>query len=318
MMKTKIKKILSSLPDSLYLILFLLVGTVFFWIYTSVLPVHVLSLAPQFAFMSIGLTLITICGEIDFSVGSVYFLAPALLWSLWKVIHIPEVAFILTLGICCLIGLANGFIVTRFKAPSMIVTLGMLYILRSLVVFVTGGRPVVLSKRSFSFLYTILTGSSVGPHHFLWAVFFAVIFWILLNRTRFGNWVLFTGGNERAASDCGINTSRVKTICFILCSSMAALGGIIGSFRAGMVDPSPNELNVLLICMAGVFIGGTSIFGGKGSMFGSILGIFCIILLQSVFGALGIGAWYKVLLGLMIVVIVTGQALGWYRRERST
>jgi ribose/xylose/arabinose/galactoside ABC-type transport system permease subunit len=99
---------------------------------------------------------------------------------------------------------------------------------------------------------------------------------------------------------------------------MAALGGIIGSFRAGVVDPCPNELNILLTCIAGAVIGGTSIFGGKGSILGSVLGIFCINLLQSLLGALGIGAWYKILLGLIIVVIVTGQALGWYQRERGT
>jgi len=265
--------------------------------------------------MCIGLTLIMICGEIDLSIGSIYFLAPALLWSLWKVIHIPEATFILTLGICCLIGFMNGFIVTRFKVPSMIVTLGMLYILRSLVVFITRGIPAVLGKKSFLFLYMILIGSSTLSHQLLWALFFVVIFWILLNRTRFGNWVLFTGGNERAAIDCGINTNRVKTICFILCSLMAALGGIIGSLRQGIVDPCPNELTILLTCIAGVVIGGTSIFGGKGSMVGTVLGILCINLLQSVLATLGIGAWYRVLLGLIIVVVVIGQVLGWYQKE---
>jgi len=96
---------------------------------------------------------------------------------------------------------------------------------------------------------------------------------------------------------------------------MAALGGIIGSLRQGIVDPCPNELTILLTCIAGVVIGGTSIFGGKGSMVGTVLGILCINLLQSVLATLGIGAWYRVLLGLIIVVVVIGQVLGWYQRE---
>jgi simple sugar transport system permease protein len=223
--------------------------------------------------------------------------------SLWKFIHIPEAAFILTLGVCCLIGFVNGFIVTKFKVPSMIVTLGVLFSLQGLS-WVFGRTPQGIPFVKSGFAQWMASSNSYLSQ-LLWAVFFAAIFWILLNRTRFGNWVLFTGGNERAAIDCGINTSRVKTICFILCSSMAALGGITAGIRTGGTSPLLGVGLVVEVIIIAV-LGGTSLSGGKGSILGTVIMalIIRLISLGTVFLKLSSAVYMFILGGFLIIYCI--------------
>jgi simple sugar transport system permease protein len=305
------KKTFSNYVDYVVLVIFLVIGTLFFFIYTSRLPLHILTAVPEFAIMCIGLTLLMICGEIDLSIGAIYFLGPVLVWKIWTLINNSEIAFILTFIICAVIGLVNGLIVIKFKIPSMISTLAMMFILRAVAVMITGGRPAVFRASAHPFLHTVLVGgSNIVPNHLIWAIALAVVFWLLLRRTRFGNWVLFTGSNERAAIDCGINTGRVKIICFVLCTLMATLGGLMVALRTGFVQITSNEFEIIFLVVASVVIGGTSLFGGKGSILGGgILGIFSIIMLRIVLASLGIIGWYRVLLGIIIVAILVGQ--GW-------
>jgi simple sugar transport system permease protein len=185
----------------------------------------------------------------------------------------------------------------------MIVTLGVLFSLQGLS-WVFGRTPEGIPFVKSGFAQWMASSDFYLPQ-LLWAVFFAVIFWILLNRTRFGNWVLFTGGNERAASDCGINTSRVKTICFILCSSMAALGGITAGIRMGGTSPLLGAgLAVEIIIIA--VVGGTSLSGGKGSILGTVLMAFIIrlIFLGTVFLRLPSDIYMFVLGGFLIIYCI--------------
>ena len=305
------KKTFSNYVDYVVLVVFLVIGTAFFYIYTSNLPLHILTVAPEFAIMCIGLTLVMIAGEIDLSIGAIYYLGPVLIWKIWTMTNITVIALISTFGICAVIGLVNGLIVTKFKIPSMISTLAMMFILRAIAVLITGGRPAVFRASAHPILHWVLIGgSNIVPNHLIWAIVLAVVFWLLLRRTRFGNWVLFTGSNERAAKDCGINTGRVKIICFVLCTLMATLGGVMVALRSGFVQITSNEFEIIFLVVASVVIGGTSLFGGKGSILGGgLLGIFSIIMLRSVLASLGIIGWYRVLLGIIIVAILVGQ--GW-------
>ena len=262
----------------------------------------VMGITPEYIIVAIGIAILMISGEFDLSVGSVFALVPMSIVQLTHQGIPPWIAIVLGLMIGMIIGFVNGFITLRFGIPSFIATLGMLYIARSLTTVATGGFPPsfphILPNELFVFQFELFRAS------LYWALLVAVILGIMLHRSNIGNWIYATGGDKNAASSMGIKTGNVKMFCFILCGFLAGFAGMIQTFR--LEAPLPTQGYLLeLESIAAAVIGGVSLFGGIGTVFGAMLGAILIRFLESGIIMARIDAeWFRAGLGSLIIISV--------------
>merc|ERR1711965_959082 len=225
-----------------------------------------MGITPEYIIVAIGIAILMISGEFDLSVGSVFALVPMTMVQLVHQGIPPWFAIALGLSIGIAVGFVNGFITLRFGIPSFIATLGMLYIARSLTTVATGGFPPPfphsLPNELFVFQFEVFRAS------LFWMLGVAAIAGIMLHRSNLGNWIYATGGDTGAASSMGIKTNNVKMFCFILCGFLAGFAGMIQTFRIEAPLPSQGYL-LELESIAAAVIGGVSLFGGVGTIFGA-------------------------------------------------
>lgn len=266
---------------------------------------NLLSVAQQIAILGIiatGVTFVIICGEIDLSVGSQYgFLAIALA-AMISDIGIPVgTAAPLTVLFGALIGSLNGFITVAFRVPSFVVTLASLAVLRGAALLVANGVPIVGSENET--FRNVFAGEPVNDlaAQTLWMLAVVVVFGLILARTKFGSDVYAVGGNPRAAANVGIDVRRVKVTCFALAGALSGLGAVILVAWLGSANPLTGngfELNVI----AAVVVGGASLYGGTGSVVGTLLGAVIAGMLTNALILFGVdGNWQQVATGLLIL-----------------
>ncbi|HXF68175.1 MAG TPA: ABC transporter permease [Thermoflexus sp.] len=261
----------------------------------------IMTIAAELGLVAIGVTLLMIAGEFDLSVGSVLGVS-AMAFALMARAGIPHlVAFLAALGLAAAIGALNGWVVTRGRLPSFIVTLGSMMFWRGMLLAVTGGFPIAYEEKSL--LMFALSGRLPGGFHAS-AIWFLVIAWIatvVLTRTPFGNAVFAAGGNPQAARALGVEVARVKRIGFILTAVLAALAGIIQFSRFGSVDPLRGE-GIELEAIAATVTGGTLLTGGYGSVVGTVLGALIVGMVRNGLVLAGAPAyWYRAFIGLVLV-----------------
>jgi simple sugar transport system permease protein len=275
----------------------------------------ILGILPETALVAVGVTLLMICGEFDLSVGSVFALMPMTMavlvvggWPFW-------IAVLAGLSLCALIGFLNGWITIRYDIPSFITTLGMLFMARSLTVVISGGFPPRIKPGevpSWLFVGFVDEGGLVRAS-VLWFLGIAILISLLLSRTNFGNWVRATGGFPPAASAMGIAIGKVKIACFMICSVLAGFAGMIQSLRLNSFLPSIGE-GMELQAVASAVIGGTSLFGGVGSVLGGVIGATLIRVIDNGMVLSQIDAnWFKFAIGALTIFAVVGNA--WLRRK---
>ena len=224
--------------------------------------------------MAVAMTFVISAGELDLSVGSTAALA-ALASALTMQSGYGIVAGIMA-GVFCglFVGLINGFFVTVVNIPSFLVTLGMMQFIRGLAMRVTYTKPVAIANESFN---NIFGSENIGPIPVLlvWSLAATVLGHFVLKYTPFGREILATGGNRVAARYSGVNTSRTKLYCFIITGVAAALAGMLYS---GMMQTARYSFGTgsELAAIAAVILGGTSLYGGKGSIVGTFIGALLI------------------------------------------
>lgn len=224
--------------------------------------------------MAVAMTFVISAGELDLSVGSTAALA-ALASALTIQSGYGIVAGIMA-GVFCglFVGLINGFFVTVVNIPSFLVTLGMMQFIRGLAMRVTYTKPVAISNETFN---NIFGSENIGPIPVLlvWSLAATVLGHFVLKYTPFGREILATGGNRVAARYSGVNTSRTKLYCFIITGVAAALAGMLYS---GMMQTARYSFGTggELAAIAAVILGGTSLYGGKGSIVGTFIGALLI------------------------------------------
>ncbi|MFL6556490.1 MAG: ABC transporter permease, partial [Bacillus sp. (in: firmicutes)] len=220
--------------------------------------------------MALAMTFVISTGEIDLSVGSITALSSLLgalaLQSGFGIIG----GLVAGVGIGLVVGLINGLLVTRLAIPSFLVTLGTMGAVKGLSMWVTDTAPVPIVDSTFNFIFG---SGDIGPVPVLliWTVVFTVVAHILLRKTSFGRQVLATGGNENAARFSGVKTMRIKLMVFLGTGVMAGLAGLLyaGRMSAGRFSfGEGDELSVI----AAVILGGTSLFGGVGTIIGTLVG----------------------------------------------
>jgi len=269
-----------------------------------------LGLLPEMAIVAMGVTILMIAGEFDISVGSVFALAPMVMAIslVAGASFVPAVLFGLVAAGA--IGFLNGFITLRFAIPSFITTLGMLFVARSMTVVVSGGFPPLLPADIPAYIFTYYVG--LIRLSMFWFAGIAIILAAILSLTNFGNWIKATGGQIDAAAAMGIPTGAVKMICFVLCAVLAGFAGVIQVLRLGSPLPSLGE-GLELQAVAAAVIGGTSLYGGVGTVLGAIVGALLIRVIDNGLVLSHVDAnWFKFAIGALLILAVVGNA--WLRR----
>lgn len=307
-------KIYMEKPELAALVMLVLLVTVFQirsdGIFLSLINLRgILGILPEIGLVVIGVTVLMICGEFDLSVGSVFALMPMTM-AVLLTDGIPfPLAVLAGLLVCAAIGFVNGYLTIKYKIPSFITTLGMLFIARSLTIVISGGFPPLLPNDLPNWLFTVFVGpADLFRMSFVWFVAIAILTSLMLSRTNFGNWIRATGGFLPAADAMGIPTARVKIACFMLCSVLAGFAGMIQVLRLGSPLPSIGEGWELFAITAAV-IGGTSLLGGIGTVAGGVIGAILIRVIDNGLVLSQVDAnWFKFAIGFLTIFAVVANA----------
>lgn len=271
------------------------------------------------ACIATGMTLIVLTAGIDLSVGSALALCGAVTAGIFKnglefasadlYIGFTVLGAILSgLLLGALLGWFNGFTVTKFNVPPFVATLAMLTIARGFTMLYTKGHPISNLGKDFAF---IGAGSFIGIPIPVWiAVVVVLIAVFITQKTKLGRYIYAIGGNEQAAKLSGINIKKVKMTVYAMAGALAALGGIIVTARLDSAQPNAG-ISYELDAIAAVVIGGTSLSGGKGSVWGTVMGAIIIGVLNNGLVLLNVSPfWQQVVKGGVILLAVIIDKIG--------
>ncbi len=268
------------------------------------------------AIAAFGESMVIIIGGIDLSVGAVMALAGLVsAFCLQAGLAVP-VAIVAGLLTGSLVGWVNGTVISRLKLPPFIVTLGTMSIVRGVIFGLTGGWPVRSLPPEFRVLgqYDLPVGSWFLPLPVLFMLGLAVLVSLLLGWTVLGNYIYTLGSSERALLVCGVNIAQIKVLVYTLCGLLTAIGGLLMTARLGVAAPTA-AVGYELDIIAAAIIGGASLFGGKGSILGALLGAAIMQMLRNGLVLLGFPAhWQAAAIGAMILVAIL---LDYWRRQRA-
>lgn len=265
--------------------------------------------------VGVGLTLVVIAGEIDISVGSLLGAVAIPLVVVMNATGSMEAGILAAFALALLVGVTNGWLVAYVGLNSLIVTLGSMFVLRGLIYFYTGQRAIPDDLMLESF-YQIGNGRLFGvlPYPAVAGILVAGLFLYVLRYRRFGRQLYAVGGNPEVARLAGYDVRRVKFASFIICALLTAVAGILLASRLGSAV-HVTGLGFEFQVVAAVVLGGVSLAGGIGSIWGVVLGVLILAFLSNGLGQLNLPTeWQLVITGL---IIITAVALDESRRRRK-
>src|SRR5260221_5828504 len=248
----------------------------------------------RFGMIAVAEVMLMITGEIDLSVGSTFSLAPyvmVLMTIRWGVPLATSALAALLLGV--LIGAINGLITVRFRVPSLITTVGTLFLLQGFVVSIYNSQPIVTPvQEPFNAIFGESLfdprGDSLFSWHgvtafspLLWTVLMIVAITVVLHRTTFGLHTIATGSNLVGAREIGVRTDRIKVYNFMIAGGFAGFAGILNTCQFSSADPAAGGPFLTLQAIAAAVIGGTSLLGGSGTAEGALIGAFVVATLDN-------------------------------------
>ena len=310
------KRILSSelmTTVMILIVIFLLISILSPYFLTKSNLIAVFRGMSFYVIAGIGMTLTLLVGEIDISIGSVAGMGAIMVTWLASRIGLPPVfAIIVTLVACSVVGLVNGVLVVKFKLPPFVATIAALYYARAIAMIITQGYVIYPISDIF-----IKIGEA-APLGLSWAgivaIVLVVIFEFILRKTSYGRAILATGDNKEVAKLAGINIERTKISCFTLCSTLAAISGMMVAMQLESGQPTIGtgwELQVIAACA----IGGISLLGGSGSMVGLFLGVCIMNILNNALVLLQVNTHYQdLVIGVVMVIAVLFDI---YRRMKK-
>lgn len=263
---------------------------------------NVLKQIAVYVIIGYGVTFIIITTGIDLGLGS-YMALGGVLAALCAKGTLPGiVGMIVATLIGLAIGLINGLVISITKIPPFICTLGMTTITRGAALLITNGKPVSQLNKSFCWFGSGVVGFIPTP--IIWLIIFTIISWILMDHMKFGQYARAIGGNERAAIISGINIFKYKVLIYTYCGICCGFAGAVLAARVASGSPGAAE-GYELDAIAGSVIGGTSMAGGVGSVWGVLIGSLIIGVMNSGLNMLGVSAyWQEIVKGIVIIVAV--------------
>jgi simple sugar transport system permease protein len=264
------------------------------------------TVASTIAIVSVGVTMLMISGDFDLSVGQNFAFTPII----WAILFVTNgmnewlaLAVALTCGAC--VGVVNGLVTTTFGIPSFITTLGMFFVLEGLNNLLISGHQLIMFQPSSAMM--ILGGRIASTPFYMpivWMFMIAAAFAFALAQLRYGNWTLATGGKAGPAKAMGVPTHKIKRINFVLCAFFAGLAGCMQfAYIRGVTQGQGQNYELLAITAA--VLGGTSLFGGSGTIWGSVIGAFLLTTIQIGLVLIGVpGSFYVTFIGVMLVIVV--------------
>jgi ribose transport system permease protein len=302
---------LGALSQTLGSLASLIILSLIIWSQESVFMTHGnwLNIARQASFnaiLAMGMTFVILTGGVDLSVGSIVALSSVcggLLmfdhgWSMW-----PAVLVILLVGTLC--GVANGLIVTLGKIPPFIVTLGTMQIFRGIALQLTNGKPIFdITKKQPDFdIWGTRNYGGIPSPVIITAVVFIVLF-LVLRYTRLGLYTYAIGGNEQATRFSGVSINRYKLAVYALMGCAAGIAGVMLSSRLNSAQPNVAS-GAELDAIAAVVIGGTSLFGGEGTIVGTLVGALLMAVIRNGLTLMHVSAFYQqIVIGSVIILAV--------------
>ena len=284
---------------------------------------------PPVLVCALGLTLVVTAGEMDLSFPAVVALSGFVFAWVFKNFNSPWgawAAFILALAAGALVGYINGLLVARLGVPSIMATLAAQFFWYGVTVLLANGLQLNIKEVIPNIVHTIFVGRIGGivPCQAIWALALAVFLWFILNRHKFGEEIMFIGDNAEVARVMGINVEVARIKLFTVQGIIAAFAGLLLTLEINVFFPTQGA-GFLLPAMATVFIGGTSIAGGLGSIAGTFFGAYIIGSLEAGIVATTIsGYWVQLIEGLVMgasvvlnVVISEGKGATFANRVRG-
>jgi simple sugar transport system permease protein len=261
---------------------------------------------PYWGVIALPLTVVIIAGEMDLSFISTMAVGMLVFVRVYDHTDSLGLAFVVSMLSGFGVGLVNGLIIVKLGIPSLIATIGAQFFWRGMVEVFTKGQGRSLVDAKDTILRDTLVSKVFGywPAQMIWMILVAILVWVLLNRHKFGAHVYLIGDNEASARLMGVNVDRTRVLLFAIVGLAAAFGGVIQSLDVWYFWPNLGE-GYLMNTLAAVFLGGTSVFGGTGTIVGTLIGCFIIGAIQPGIIAMGYTAYYtKLIYGLIIVVFV--------------
>jgi len=262
---------------------------------------------PLFAIMALPLTMVIIAGDIDLSFPSIMAMGMVAFIFVFELTGNVGLAMIAALSAGIASGFLNGALIVGIGIPSLVATIGTQFFLRGLSLVLLDGKGATLIAAKESFIYELFVGKTIGriPNQFWWSIAIAIICWIILNRTRLGAHIYLIGDNVQSARLMGVNVNRTRLAVFIMMGLAAAFAGVLASLQVSFFWPSLGQ-GYLLSTLASVFLGGTSVFGGVGTILGTFLGSYIIGAINAGIVAIGMtGFWTQLIYGLIIIISVS-------------
>lgn len=270
--------------------------------------IHAIFLGASFdLIVAIGMTLLFIMGGFDLSVGSIAGFTGVVMGLCFDAGIGPVVAILAGILAATLVGFANGVIISKMRVNALITTLAMQMIIRGLIYILTKGVGKPNFPDSFNTVGRVTWFGIQSPIYI--TAILMIVFGILFARSAWFRQFYFIGGNEEAARLSGIKVDRLRIFAFSFTGFMTGLSGILLAARMGGAIPTQGqgmEMNVI----AGCVIGGCSLAGGEGTMFGSFLGMLIMAIVLNAFNLLGVNIyWQKAILGVILLAAVLGDVL---------
>lgn len=277
---------------------------------------NLLTILHQVAIISVvavGMMIIILTGGIDLSIGSIVALSAGIMGELIVNHGLNQgLGILLALAIGTFAGFINGIIITKIKIPAFIVTLGMMSVWRGIALQLTGATHTTGMPNIIIFLGQGHLGPI--PFPFIITIIVYLIFWYMLRYTRLGVYTYAIGGNETSSIFAGINVDRIKLYIYVISGFLCGLTALM---LAGRLNGTSGTLagDYALDSVAAVIIGGTSIFGGEGVIWGTIIGALIMGVIRNGLVLLNVSAFYQMIsIGIVVVGSVSVDAL---RRRRS-
>lgn len=258
------------------------------------------------AIMTVCTTPVLIAGGIDLSIAAIYTLCGIFAAKVTISVD-PGIGIVVGLSVGVGLGLINGLVTTVARVNSLIGTLAMSIMLGGVSLLITNGFTVAPTDPNFAIIGTHRIG---GTTYAVWIfVVCALILQFLLSRTTVGRKIYASGGNAEAARIAGIRVNRVSVLAFVISGVGASLAGVVGASQVAQATPNTDP-TLLFGALAGVVIGGTSIMGGEGAIWRSVLGIFFLELINNGLDLLGVSPNYQgIVEGAIIMFAVGADAL---------